>query len=1519
MKKFLKWLAYGATAFIVVLGAVAGLTQTQFFRNALRTFALDQLDSLLIAEVHLGEIRGNLVSGFSIDSVSIKVDSEYFVEAERIDIRYDPFQIPSQKINVSSLVLVRPRIALLCGPDSVWNFERMIRPVPDDSTKTPFDWPIAVHRLEIIEGTFRLKDAASLNETDHVASSSYFVEYHDFAVTDLNLVLANTVVTPTEKRTTIQRLGCISNEPDIILKNLSGSFAVTDKSASVKDLVIETAKSKLRLDASMQDIDILAGIDLFVLKSKPVELSLRTDDLDFAELKRFIHQVDFLHGKVRTLLVVEGEFGKLDVKQLDLDLGSSELHFAGHVANLHNPEKLLLNVQCRSSKVDYGDVLALLPSFDLPDYRSLGRADIDFDFDGEPLNFAANFVARTDAGNVSTTNATLEIGGKGKLRYNGEIRMQGLDLAPLVHNSDMKGRLNGVARIKGSGTSLDNLNATCEVLLDSSLFRGQRLSPSRLSLTSAQRKLSGTVQLTIGSTHADLRAELDWSNKDVPAFKVDGAVSSLNLADYLHDETQTSDLNFSLNTEGSGSAWDKLNAAATLNFDPSRYREYKIDSSRVSVLIDQRDPDQSSISIGSSLADLSIKGKFDLEYIVGLVRYEVDNMSLAVGQRFKSLDSTLASSLDVKEVAAYGSRLSAKNKRLDTEYEFVFKDLEPLSILTGNRTFNAIGTVKGTLQGNFDSLAGSAQLNLQEFFYGNADSGMLVQDGLVSLRFNDLFPQNPLAALTMRLKVDAGKMHINRTKLDTLNFGIFYDKEYAGFTAQADYDRDYHLRTNGQIGVTDDGVQFTMSRLQLSYSDFGWIADDGAAFAVNSNGLRVQNFVVRQDSQSVLVNGSLRTGGVIDGTVSGINLNLGNLKYVLMDEYREGRTGFQGVADVVAHARGTLDEPHYDARLRAHNVSFRGFPFGVIEGDLTYKERLLGARLKIDSRQQLEAGTPDLVVEGTLPINLAIRHEGPRLTDAPMDFTVTSDGLQMSLLDPLVPTFTDVSGLLKTNLKVSGSPRHPVYAGTIQVDDCKFLFVPNNMRYERISAQLRAEGERINVINATVHNVPADTKPGRYGALTIAGDFRFRDLVPSDFNFLINGQLVVVNKDTRTSSLSVFGDLFTEIQSPGLRYTGNIERSLLSGPVLVRNSSLGFPPTSSGARTEAEYSIPTTIIDDTTTHKGDSTQVQKSRYFAMAGLLAQAPLTAQEENSVSFIDGLRYDLGIECAGSNTQIRMVFNAATNEELIANIEGRLTITEDGKTWVGNLDVNRASYNFYGKRFEADGTISYSGDFLNPDLNITAKFFGTRSTGDKGEERVLVIYKISGSRLAPRADISMRIDDVDYGAYNGIKSGDVQSDALTFVITGDFPISRGDANALAGGLNTAVQSTVVGGATSLLTSTFSEFLRNKTGFINSIELGYETGGSGTDKGFGQRADIRLSGTAFKGYWRYGGKILEDPFGNANFSILYSFGDIFDRPLLRNFMFEYERKIVTSTVFGQIETRKDVNSARFFYRFSF
>ena len=156
LKKLFKILAYGLLGLVVFLLVLAGATQTQVFRDGLRAFALSRLDSLLDAEVQLGTITGNLVSGFSIDHLSIRVRHEYLIVAERLDIRYDLFEIPGKTISVDNLTLVKPQIALLRGSDSVWNFTRMIRPTPDDTTATkPFDWTIHLKHFKIEDGTIR--------------------------------------------------------------------------------------------------------------------------------------------------------------------------------------------------------------------------------------------------------------------------------------------------------------------------------------------------------------------------------------------------------------------------------------------------------------------------------------------------------------------------------------------------------------------------------------------------------------------------------------------------------------------------------------------------------------------------------------------------------------------------------------------------------------------------------------------------------------------------------------------------------------------------------------------------------------------------------------------------------------------------------------------------------------------------------------------------------------------------------------------------------------------------------------------------------------------------------------------------------------------------------------------------------------------------------------------------------------------------------------------------------------------
>ena len=323
------------------------------------------------------------------------------------------------------------------------------------------------------------------------------------------------------------------------------------------------------------------------------------------------------------------------------------------------------------------------------------------------------------------------------------------------------------------------------------------------------------------------------------------------------------------------------------------------------------------------------------------------------------------------------------------------------------------------------------------------------------------------------------------------------------------------------------------------------------------------------------------------------------------------------------------------------------------------------------------------------------------------------------------------------------------------------------------------------------------------------------------------------------------------------------------------------------------------------------------KYFGGDHLLGtDRRITNNLQGAKSFLDGLRYDLDIEATGGSTDIRMVFNPISSEELVATIDGSFSITEDGRRWLGDLAISRAYYNFY-RRFEADGRIRFTGDFMNPELDITASYRGVRTVQDtisgNKNERIVVTVMITGPRREPKLSMSMTIDNADYYSYSGLKSNDVQSDAIGFIIYGSFPLTTAQKGEMSSEMDKTLRRSLLTGASSLLTGTLSEFLRTQTGFISSVELNFNSA-----VGQSESADIRLSGSAWDGYWKYGGQILDDPLGNADFSLLYSFGSIFNASSLRNFMMELESKVERGS-FGSTTDLRRTNSARVFYRFSF
>jgi autotransporter translocation and assembly factor TamB len=1512
IKHILRWILYATGGALLGLLVLAGVTQTQFFRDRVRSFALAQLDSVLTADVELGGIDGNLVTGFSINGITLSLHGDTLLHADQLSLRYDLFALPGRSIAVHDIVLYHPRIHLTRSLAGRWNVDEMVRPTEKDTSPSPFDWPIIVRRFEIRDGVLFLTDSLGMREPGDGRLPDA-VRYSRMQVRDLNLALAFQMQRHAYQLDLTRLSLAIAGTP-VRVRQLSGVFALTAAGADVRDMRMVTDSSRFALTAGLRGADLLGGVTLAGLRTCSTLVDLHIDRLNLHELGCLIPETGFLDGTVDGTLQASGRFGALRVHPLDLRFGSSRIQTTGSIANLDEPSRIAFDVEIGESVIDPADLLQLMPGSRLPDFRTIGPVTLKGAYKGTPQDFTVKLAADSRAGGFRTDAFSLRFGGPRSLQYDGTVRVQRINLAALLDQRGMESNINGRITVKGFGTVPVRMNAVGSAMLDSSTFRRLPITRAQVQVTARDRNIDGTLGLTVGPATVNLEGHLDSLDAPRPVFGVHGVLQSLNLEDFLNDSSYVSNLNCTLEAQGAGISLATIGGDLGLTFSSSSYRDYPLTDGKLHLQVDQADTANKHIALTSPFVEASVSGVFDLDYLRSLLVFEVQNAGLAVRDRFTPFDSTLRAATDTTAFHALRTRLQKDPSTLHCKYNATVKDVRLLSLIFGGREFNGSGVINGGLDGNYYRLSSTTALNVTEFYYGGADSGMLVQNGVCKVETSDLTPDRSFATADVHISAGVTTLNINRTELDSLGLDLRINDRYAVFSARGALNQLFRGSVKGQARLEGDSVLCKIDSLAAAYDGYAWTADSGLALNFTGTAIRLTQATFRRGQEEIDARGALRKGGGIVASLRATGMLLDDLRYFLAPEEASGdERSFSGSVDGTMVVGGSADHPEFNATVRADSIAIRGIPFGTVNGTAAYHAGLLTLEIGAGDPARLVAGTPALSITGTIPLPVGNEIVPP---DAEMDLRVRGDGAQINILDPLLPTFNQLTGTLNCDLHMVGTAERPTYTGTMQLRDCHFLFEPNNM-YFLLDGEFQAEGDRIHVVSARIRNIPADESADRTGLVTVDGDFALRGFRPGDFNLSATGQLNVVKEATRKSSLSMYGDLFVEIGQKGLHFTGEIQNSLLRGGLVIRNSSLVFPPTEQVANDESALSVPIIIYDDTTRYGEKRFLTAADKYFGGDHLVGgERRITTDLQGTKSFLDGMKYDLDIEATGGSTTIRMVFNPISSEELLATIDGGFTITDDGRQWMGDLTVSRAYYNFY-RRFDAEGRIRFSGDFMNPDLDITATYHGERTvqdtlSGDKNE-RIVVTIQISGPRKSPKLNMSMTIDEADYDAYRGLKSNDVQSDAIAFIIYGSFPLTTAQKGEITSDMEKTLRKSLLTGASSLLTGTLSEFLRTQTGFINSVELNFNASTVRSET-----ADIRLSGSAWNGYWKYGGQILDDPLGNANFSLLYSFGTIFENPALRNFMIELESKVESGSL-GQATDLRRTNSARVFYRFSF
>jgi len=1471
----------------------AFFSQTQFFKDRLRGIIISALADRMNGTFVLGTIRGNFITGFSIDSLDISYDNRPVLRTGEVSFRYEILPLFRKKFHAHALHIDRPLILLRRSRDSVWNFSRVMKPGADTTVGT-FTWSGAFDTIDLRNGVLTVDDSLSSPPSEPRAFPA--LDYHRFTLTGINLGVSATAF-PGSYEVRIYHASCRLERPSFDLKQFQGQFAYDSAGIRISHLNIVTGRSALDLDVALRGERLAEHFTLGRLERDSTRLLLHAHRVDAEELAMFLPELAFLQEPVTLDISAAGAFGNLTVHKCDVGFRQTTLHISGALRNLHDPGQLLITAAVAPSRIVPHDVRKLLPKFSLPPFDSVAVTTVTGEFSGHPVDFTARAAIRGHFGSAEA-QCTLNMSDSIP-RYAADVTSSGLDLRAIFGPAALSQALTLRAHVEGAGFTPGTLRTTLTASADSSRIRGLTVEHADLSVNAADRHISSTLALSTPESRADVNARLDLTSPDVPLFASEFSLSSVDLAPLLLDDRYRSDLYLRGTVEGSGRKIDDISTELGITFLPSKFNGHDIRSDELHLSLDQHDPGHKHLTMTSSIADAELDGRFDLDLIAASL---ADRIPMLI-QAFRDHTAPGAVPPPRKQPAIFASH-TEQQQTMDFRYHLQCKDLQPVTNLIELDNLSTVAELSGRIRMTPADLSLTCDGTVTDFFLGTASGGVAFSGATVAVALDsvrrDATLSHLLTGATVRLaSADIGDLH-----LDNAEGGFTYKNGAGTFSASGICDSLYDISLKGQVSTQPDTYVFDLDSLVTGLGSHRWINRQDIQCRLNAEGLRVMHAEMVHDDAGVEAAGILRSSGDLQGRISLRRFNLQELNLWLpLDRMHPGLQNFLGTAGADISLGGTFSNPVLDLGVHCRHVTYKQTPIGTVDAVIGYRDTL--ARLDVTLHGEGDDSLSMLTLRGDLPIDLTATDTAARFPGRPQHLTLTSKRFDLGIFDPLIGEVDDLTGKLSANVQIEGTPGAPVFSGLMQLRDVNFVFTPNNVRY-RLEGDLEPSGDRIILRNFLLRNNPAE---GRQGEARMTGSLTMKDYGISAFEVTAFGQLLLMSEATRQTGISFSGILLTETDSSGMTMKGSFAQPTLSGNLFVRDANLTFPPTNQNVLSGNQLKVHYVVIDDTTARRPSRMKTRRPPWLSQQ---TDSSKTATAEHGNIFLDRLRYNVTVETKGT-TAIRMIFFPENNEELYAELEGKATIiNKEGTPNVyGDITVLPHSYYNYIRRFDATGSLNFVGPWDNPELKIRATYEGYHTvdslakSGGNSQQKVTVILDITGKRYEPKPALSMQVQlqpgepAVDWTTQ--ARGGDVQSDAISFILFNKFSdeITSADRRSLAADVGSTASS---GFTSTLLSGVLTNYLRKELPFIRDVGVTYQGG----------NPDVRITGDVLNGYLQFGGKILNN-ISSANVSYQVNLGEFLKNPSIRNLFLEIQHRDSDLTV------ERKTDEARIYYRFSF
>lgn len=922
----------------------------------------------------------------------------------------------------------------------------------------------------------------------------------------------------------------------------------------------------------------------------------------------------------------------------------------------------------------------------------------------------ADFLAETEAGSILLDGA---LDFADTTAYNFNFEVDSLDVTPFVGDSVRNSRLKGGITLNGTGFG-DDAEFTSLLNLSESVVLGTSVDHFEALFNYADR----TLFYNISGSDEELLVTGNGAYSNINNRKeltADGRVRNFDIKKYVPDfHADSTNFSSSFSADLKGTSVNDLEGRvsfeigeSTINSDTLRAHQFYAD-------ISDQDSDR-RLRLTSSFFDGEIIGNLRPEPL----RQMRDYWKVFFDERIQSEfllhpDSTIAQSLT--------ESLPPPMESVNIDMDMAIKDLSllrkyfpNLPQIESNAQFNSSITAtdeRFLITGNlFDS----------QMQFGNYVAEDLNTDFTASFNRNNTLKESS----TVDLRLSSGNTQLASLNLKESEFLLSMRNDSVRITQHIErFEDDLALDLNLFGILENDNISVSLENLSIGTPTYSWETSGVPEFDyLAENKIRVRDFIMVSDSDYLRIDGTYSND--IDDRVF---YEIQNFDLRRVSDIIPGRVNFSGTLNGDFQTRTLTDIPVYQGEFRINNAMLQN----RVVGDLSFSSELNREEDRFDTSIRIYTD-PDKYqsyLENNNGIGQDLSLEGYfRLPDENLDqnenlFEFNADLRQIdmwivSVIVPNIVTEMEGSGIGTGNL--SGNLNDFDFNSRFEVAEATGTPAFTEVEYG-LSGELtfnKSDG-------LLFEEVRLRDSEGGTGVIT--GGVDMNNFEPTKY---INIRLALDDLQFLDTSadpdIPFYGSIYGtgEAEILGTNFSPEL-RTI--GPVLISPNSVMSIPLEPETEIEQERSF----IEFVQSFDGPFWGTSQSDDENGNG--------NGEEEELTFLQRFTMDMQFEADDPFT-VRMIFDEVTSDILTADGTGqmRILLEDQDVSLFGRYNIESGNYQFvsgdiFTRRFtlEQGGTISWSGDLIDADLDVTAVY----------RARPNISTLLTGSAAGAGIDASQRV---------------------------------------------------------------------------------------------------------------------------------------------------------------------------------